>query len=166
MPTNPVHATSVKDITIRNATAEDIQTLQELNQQLVLFECQFSDNFNIEWPLSDQAKDYFTRLVEKGIVKLAYSSDDQPVGYICGAAYNNFHTLKNPNVAQIDHIVVDEMYRGRGIGRNLTDAFEQEARKRGATLVKVSALYKNPTALAFYRKMGMTEKLISFERKL
>ena len=52
----------------------------------------------------------------------------------------------------LDHVWVLPTAMGRGIGRRLFEHCEEEARKAGATILKVEA---DPNAEAFYARMGM-----------
>ncbi|MFC2037446.1 GNAT family N-acetyltransferase [Chloroflexota bacterium] len=57
----------------------------------------------------------------------------------------------------ICNVVVDEAYRGRGIGRRLTEAAIAEARDLGAMGVVIQVHQDNPPALRLYTDLGCQE---------
>jgi ribosomal protein S18 acetylase RimI-like enzyme len=56
-----------------------------------------------------------------------------------------------PGVARMRQVAVRSGFRGRGLGRKLVEAFEREARERGAGKI---VLHARQTAVAFYLKLG------------
>src|SRR5205085_5283768 len=62
-------------------------------------------------------------------------------------------------------------FQGRGAGRALVAAFEQESVRRGCRLVRLTTGVGNAAAIALYRKSGWEEiarsgGLVHFERRL
>jgi GNAT superfamily N-acetyltransferase len=54
----------------------------------------------------------------------------------------------------LEDLVVQEAYRGKGIGRRLFEAVLEEGRRRRCRLVKWQVLDWNEPAIAFYRTFG------------
>lgn len=59
--------------------------------------------------------------------------------------------------AKIGALVVDELHRGRGIGRALVGAMEAEARARGCALLFLTTAARRKDAHAFYERVGLEE---------
>lgn len=57
--------------------------------------------------------------------------------------------------ARIGALVVDEAFRGRGIGRALLDVLEGEARLRGCELIYLTTSEGRDDAHAFYERVGL-----------
>jgi GNAT superfamily N-acetyltransferase len=57
--------------------------------------------------------------------------------------------------AKIGALVVDEAFRGRGIGRALLQALELEARLRGCELIYLTTSERRDDAHAFYERVGL-----------
>lgn len=57
--------------------------------------------------------------------------------------------------AKIGALVVDEAHRGRGIGRALVDALENEARSRGCAILFLTTADRRNDAHAFYERLGL-----------
>ena len=71
-------------------------------------------------------------------------------GVPCGAGRLIFTA---PGVARLQRMAVIDDVRGRGVGRALLEFLEQEARRRGATKLTLSAQVQ---AKPFYEKAGYT----------
>jgi GNAT superfamily N-acetyltransferase len=69
-------------------------------------------------------------------------------------------------VAKLGALVVDEGQRGRGIGRALVEAIEQEARLRGCELLFVTTAERRDDAHAFYESTGFEQTGRRYSRTL
>jgi N-acetylglutamate synthase-like GNAT family acetyltransferase len=73
--------------------------------------------------------------------------------------------LERP-AAKIDGLVVDELCRGRGIGRALVAEMEAEARARGCSLLYLTTATRRQDAHEFYRRVGLEETGKRFAKPL
>jgi GNAT superfamily N-acetyltransferase len=73
--------------------------------------------------------------------------------------------LERP-AAKIDALVVDEDYRGRGIGRALIEELENEARVRGCPLLYLTTATRRTDAHEFYRRVGLEQTGKRFGKRL
>lgn len=80
------------------------------------------------WPTLAIARDEVGRVIAEGFA-LAIVENDLLLGWIGGAPEYDGHVI------EMHPLVVHRHHRGRGIGRKLVEAFEDEARKRGAHTV-------------------------------
>jgi len=68
------------------------------------------------------------------------------------------HTLvHHPAPAELDRLYVQEPFTGRGLGRALLQAAEQEAARRGAGLLWLTPWVHNARALHFYAREGYAD---------
>lgn len=74
-------------------------------------------------------------------------------GKIVGMAlyYMNFSTWRG-KMMYLEDFIVKESMRGHGIGAKLFDAFLEEAKRQGCTMVKWQVLRWNEPAINFYKK--------------
>ena len=81
------------------------------------------------WPTLDDARDEVERVVREGFAFAALEDDDALAGWVGGLPEYEGH------VWELHPLVVKADRRRRGVGRALVQAFEEEARRRGASTV-------------------------------
>lgn len=143
---------------IRQATIEDLLSIQTLNEQLFSFETQFDDTYNQHWMYETHGVNYFTRLLtntdNNSLCFIALNDDDVVVGYVCG--YIDTYSARSCNpIAEIENMFVSELFRRQGIGQKLIDTFKSELVKQNVIRLKVAALSSNIEAIKFYQKQGL-----------
>jgi N-acetylglutamate synthase-like GNAT family acetyltransferase len=69
-------------------------------------------------------------------------------------------------VAKLAAMVGDDRFRGRGVGRALVAAVEEEARRRECGLIFVNTAERRGDAQAFYRAIGYEETGRRFAKPL
>ena len=138
-------------MTIRTATALDQAALFDLVRSFPSpskrTEADFADALRIK--LSDES--YATLVAE---------DEDRLIGYLAGYAHRTFYA--GGSIAWVDEIWVEPEYRGRGTGRELMDAFESWASRRGC----VQAALATRGAAPFYEKIGYTSSAAYFKKRL
>lgn len=77
---------------------------------------------------------------------------NQAVGLV--NCFESFSTFKAKPVVNIHDLIVHQNARGKGIGKLLLKAAENEALKRGACKLTLEVLEGNPIAQGLYRKFG------------
>jgi N-acetylglutamate synthase-like GNAT family acetyltransferase len=70
------------------------------------------------------------------------------------------------DAGKLSALVVDERFRGRGIGRALVAAIEAEARARGCVLLFLTTAERRGDAHEFYRAVGFEETGRRFAKPL
>jgi ribosomal protein S18 acetylase RimI-like enzyme len=112
------------------------------------------DGFGDGKPLSEEARaNLIPGLVEHGKARvfLAYEGE-QAVGLaICFVGFSSFRALPLMN---IHDIAVAPQARGRGIGRQLLEAIERDARQLGCGKVTLEVRSDNVRAQDVYRRAG------------
>lgn len=154
--------------TIKNATIDDLQKVQELN--LKLFEKEYEEYdplLNLKWTFGKEGTKYYKDRILKddGCVLIAIV-ENEIVGYLCGGikkaeAYRNL-----PIVAELENMLVLEKFRSKGIGRQLFDEFIKwcKAKKVGKVRVEVSA--QNERAIKFYRANNFKDYTLVLEHDM
>lgn len=93
-------------------------------------------------------------------------------GVICGmAAIEYLHKPESPychprNVYYVTEFGVDEAYQRRGVGRELMDFMEADARARGFSGIELDMWTFNESAQAFYEALGFRTYRLYMERDL
>ncbi len=94
--------------------------------------------------------------------------DDRLLGYIfCQSEEVEESPLRTGiRTLYIDDLCVDETSRGQHVGQKLYEYVLDYAREKGFYNVTLHVWGGNESALAFYRKMGMTEQFTCLEQVL
>ena len=82
------------------------------------------------------------------------------IGYVHGLTHPAFHA--NGNVAWIEELVVDEEFRGAGIGSSLMAAFEDWSSTRAVDARYLALATRS--AANFYRSLGYQESATYFKK--
>jgi N-acetylglutamate synthase-like GNAT family acetyltransferase len=140
-------------VTIRDATEADTAALAGLVGQL-------------GYPTDEAAvRRRLARIMSSAADRLFVAEVD---GRVVGLA--GIHTSPSlehdRDAAKVSTIVVDEAFRGAGIGRALLDAVEAEARARDCALVFLTTAERRTDAHEFYRELGWEETGRRFAKTL
>jgi ribosomal protein S18 acetylase RimI-like enzyme len=95
------------------------------------------------------------RMIASSTVAMCAAKDD---GRVVGIATLYLIQKMGRILAHVDDVVVDEKYRGRGIGEKLLRSLIQEARKRRVASIYVTSGDARPAANRLYRKVGFTAR--------
>lgn len=131
------------DLTIRDARAADADDIARLLDQL-------------GYPSRGSA-------VAARLERLAIVGDRVVVAELDGHAVGLAHLHVTPALerdrpaAKIGALVVDETHRGRGVGRALVQAAEEEARRRGCELLFLTTAARRNDAHVFYERLGFEQ---------
>ncbi len=68
--------------------------------------------------------------------------------------FEGYSTFKAQPLINIHDIVVQSDWRGQGVGQQLMQAVEHEARSRGACKITLEVLTSNHTAMQSYQRFG------------
>lgn len=144
---------------IQIATPDDILSIQILNKKLFEYEAEneFSENLDLNWSLSEEGK----REIEERITDKENSCgfickiDEKIAGYLIGRILEEETGRAESKYAEIEHMFVDDDFRGRGIGEKLVIKFRDWARSKDLKIIKANVSYKNEKAIEFYKKVGL-----------
>jgi GNAT superfamily N-acetyltransferase len=90
--------------------------------------------------------------------------DGRVVGLV--GAYMDYALEINGAYGRLMGLAVDELFRGRGIGKRLLEWIEGWLRDRGATRLTLTSGKQRPKAHGFYRNLGYEETGLRFAKKL
>lgn len=144
------------EFTIKKATIEDLNTIQDLNNKLFELEYNnFDPTLKIGWPYEIAGEEYFKDLIENQIIYIALI-DKEIVGYLAGSIHveNSYNTT---SIAELDNMFILEEYRKYGIGTKLFNEYKEYCKKNKIEELKVTASSKNTNAIKFYQKNGFEE---------
>jgi ribosomal protein S18 acetylase RimI-like enzyme len=155
---------------IRKAKSEEWKDIQRLNREIFDFEITLEPTWNIDYPDTDKAIQYFKDACnhQNYVSAYVYVEDKEIQAYGILRQIKPFDNLHRSDVIQyqICTLCVSTKKREQGIGRKLVHHLMDEAKKEGATHIKVSALPKNERALYLYKDCGFEDFEFVLEAKL
>lgn len=90
--------------------------------------------------------------------------DARVIGLATG--HLSWHIEFDGPAARLTALVVDEEFRGRGVARRLTEAFEEWAELRGASAATLNSGTARVDAHAAYEKLGWARTGVRFSKAL
>ena len=142
---------------IRFALEKDIEKIGDLLCQVDLVHHNGRpDIFKIGRKYSDSELLELLKDKERPIL-VAVDENDKVMGY-CFCIYQQYvdnSVLTDIKTLYIDDLCVDKDIRGKGIGKSLYYAALDMAKQNGCYNVTLNVWECNPTALQFYRSLGM-----------
>lgn len=130
------------EIKVRKAQQSDLPALLLLVKELADYE-KASDQ------VSATIEDYETAFKENIFEALVATVDGQVTGM---TLYYMAYSTWRGKMLFLEDFVVSEIYRNKGIGQLLFDAFLEDARLKKVAMVKWQVLDWNEPAIAFYEK--------------
>lgn len=159
----------MNEITIRKATIEDIETIQNLNHKLCLKEnSEFDPTINTEYSLSDSGYKYFKWRIEgsDSITLIAVNGGNNGVGYLIGAVIDTYDYSTIRCLAEAENMYIEESYRNQGIGGKLITQFEDWCSTKKVERVRYVASADNKEAIKFYKNHGASEVSVTLEKDI
>lgn len=155
----------IKNIIIRKATLEDLNSIQNLNNNLFELEYKnFDDTLKLGWPFEEDGRKYFEDMINNEIVFVAVDNESI-VGYLAGSICEQISYITE-TFAELDNMCIDDDYRRFGIGTLLINSFKDYCRERNIQNIKVTASAKNSRAIQFYIKNVFEDYDITLKCKI
>lgn len=129
---------------------------------------------------SDLRPDFYlasdTPITQEGYIEIFEDPENRVIGAmdgekLVGMCFLFWRERKNPlcvprKLAYLDDICVDEDYRKQGIGEMVCQEAFRIAREKKAVGAELSVWDCNQGAVAFYRKLGFTNRTLNLELSL
>jgi GNAT superfamily N-acetyltransferase len=139
------------EIIIRTAVAEDFDTVFPLFVQL--------------WPNKPIDREALKAVFDRGAASgtdelLCAVADGAVIGFTAYAFVNNL--WQEGYIAYLYAMVVDEKFRGRGIGTRLIEEVLKRSKARGMKRVELDSGFPRERAHRFYEKLGFDKRAFLF----
>lgn len=134
---------------LRDAGVEDADGVYDLSRQLA---AALGDSD----PGREAVRGRLTELLDEPRASVIVAEDAEGVRGIA-TLWIKPDLAHGDTVVEVPTLVVDEGWRGRGVGRLLMSGVRDIAREHGASLVELVATRDNASARAFYRSLGFAE---------
>jgi GNAT superfamily N-acetyltransferase len=139
-------------IVVRRAAVEDAERVVALSTQL-------------GYPTSPEDSQRYLARVARDASHVVFAAAED--GWVVGWGHVRA-LMHDDRAAEIEGLVVDEAYRGRGIGRLLIEASERWMRERGCSTAFVRSGITRERAHRFYEGLGYenTKTSLTFRKML
>ena len=145
-------------ITIRTATANDIDTLLRFEQGVISAERPFDSTLR---PDPNKYYDLDNMLINP-LIELAVAESE---GNLIGSGYARIEKakpyLQHEQHAYLGFMFVHPEYRGKGVNQLIIEYLKQWAISRGITELKLDVYCENASAIKAYEKVGFSKYMIS-----
>jgi len=97
------------NLTIRNATIDDLKTIQNLNNELCKYETKnHFDSYIEDWSLGDVSREYFEYMIKEEFVVIA-EIDNHVIGYLAGSTHKDeTYSYYKGITAELDNMFIKE----------------------------------------------------------
>ncbi len=152
---------------IRKPTIKDLEEILRLNLELFKKEYkEFDKSLNLNWTYKE-GKEYFKdRIIKKdGFVEVV-EHKGKIIGYLCGGISERLFYRKKARYAELEDMLIEKKFRGKGLGTKLTSDFINWCKKNKVDYISVKASAGNKLAINFYRKLGFKDYDLTLEISL
>ena len=133
---------------IDEATLSDIPALVNLLADLFNIE----KDFSVDTSKQVRGLELMIANPERGVIKVARDNQGKAIGMV--SAQLVISTTQGAASAWIEDMVMDEDYRGSGIGKSLLNAILKWATDKGATRAQLLVDIENISAVGYYQHLG------------
>ena len=154
----------MKDISIRKATNEDLESIINLYMQLWQTEQIFDSNLKDLYYSTKKSRKEFIKDIKNNYFLLAIY-ENKIVGYLDGYYIKNKDAFKE-KMAYLDELSVENNYKKLGIGSKLIDAFTELCKKDKVKYIKLCAFENNIPAVSLYKKLGFEEYSVVYRKRI
>lgn len=157
----------IRDIKIRKANIEDLQDILRLNFDLFKKEYkEYDKSLNLKWTYTDGKKYFSDRILKKdGFVEVA-EFESRIIGYVCGGISERKFYRKKTKYAELENMIIENEFRGKGIGDKLAQDFIDWCKKCNIGYIAVTASMLNEQGIYFYRKLGFKDYNLTLEMEI
>ena len=153
----------MQNITTREATLADMDTLLQFEQGVIVAERPFDPT------LKEDHINYYNlnELITAPHIQLVVAELD---GEVIGSGYARIESskiyLKHPQHAYLGFMYVLPKHRGKGVNKMVIDALTDWAVSRGINELRLEVYYQNVPAIKAYEKVGFISHMIQMRKGL
>lgn len=143
------------EVLLRNAQSEDFDEVYPLFEQL--------------WPNKVLNKDELGKVFNRGVKSetdelFCAEMNGKIIGFCAYAVMNNL--WQEGYISYVYAMVVDEKYRGKGIGTGLINEAINKSRAKGFKRIELDSGFPREQAHKFYEKLGFEKRAYLFSMVL
>ncbi|HBG81878.1 TPA: hypothetical protein DDW69_03490 [candidate division CPR2 bacterium] len=152
---------------IRKATIEDFEGVKRLFVLLFVQHSEYNYGLETDWPGESKGEECIKNfLTNPKHYTLVCEEDNQIVGYLTGSLEESPDYLRSLRIAEINTTFIDERFRNKKIGSELTNRFTIWAKENGANTLIVDVLSENSRGINFYKLNGFNDYRVIIKKDL
>jgi ribosomal protein S18 acetylase RimI-like enzyme len=149
---------------IRLANKKDLDALARLSHLLSLHENKIDPLVKI-MPERTIKRNFTNKLTSRNTEFFVAEQDGEIIGFACGSILKAPPYLSDHKyIGHIDSGYVEEKYRGKGVGKELTQAITEWFYNKNVTYIELTVLAQNLNSIAVWRKLGFKDYAIKMRR--
>ncbi|MBC9798625.1 GNAT family N-acetyltransferase [Sinomicrobium weinanense] len=148
----------MKEIQLRRAVLDDLDTLLEFEQGIIEAERPFDETLKEEKISYYDLKAF---ILDPDTEVVVAESDGKPVGSGYARIMDAKSFLKHGKYAYLGFMYVHPEYRGRGINKRIVDALKQWSLSRNISEIRLDVYSDNLAAIRAYEKAGFQRHLLN-----
>jgi GNAT superfamily N-acetyltransferase len=157
------YSDNMQNITIREATLADMDTLLQFEQGVISAERPFD-------PTLKESNAKYYDLNEFITAPHIYLAVAELNGELIGSGYSRIETskiyLKHQQHAYLGFMYVLPEHRGKGVNKLIIDALKDWSVKQGVSEFRLQVYFQNAPAIKAYEKVGFTSHMIEMRMGL
>lgn len=150
---------------IRDITIQDFEKVNELMREVHALHVQNRPDLYIDME-EPYPKEKFTEDIKNGDVIAILAEEESEVLGICFVTFREKTCMVHKRTAYMEDLCVRRQDRAQGIGTQLFEYAQGQARKMGAERLDLMVWGFNQAAADFYEKMGMKVQRYILEKEL
>jgi GNAT superfamily N-acetyltransferase len=141
---------------IEKAKIKDLKDIMKLDEKLFNYDYIFDKTLNLSW--SSKNKNYYKkRILGKDSLVLIVKFENEIIGFLTATIEKGDDWRKIKRIAELESMLIESKYRGKGIGTVLIKEFFKWARLKGIKRAMVTASYENKKAIEIYKRNNFKE---------
>ena len=155
------------DFIVRKANIKDLKDILRLNLELFKKEYRESDkSLNLNWTYKEGKRYFRNRIIKKDGFVEVIENKGKIIGYLCGGITKGLFYRKKAKYAELENMLIEKKFRGKGLGTKLTRDFINWCKKSKVDYISTTAFTKNKSAINFYKNLRFKEHSLTLERHL
>jgi ribosomal protein S18 acetylase RimI-like enzyme len=160
---------------IRNANLKDIDSLMELNQDLIDIHNDILKKQKPEHLKDFEEKENSKRVIKRFIKKLIRSKkgyvivaeeNDKIIAYLIAMVEKNIPIFTLKKYVEISDLFVKEEFQGKKIGLKLVQLCISWAKQNNFEKIVLKVFPNNKNAVEFYKKIGFSDFFVEMRKNL
>jgi len=152
---------------IRKATKKDLKDLIDLHINLIKYLKKIKPSrYIINKKIVEKRRKKLMEWLKKKEAIIYVAEDKKIVGYGMGEVIDYPPFIEGKKFGELDEVYVLPEYRGKGIGKKLTNKVIEFLKKKKVDTMEGYVDTKNKLALKTWKEMGFKENLIVITKKL